>query len=151
LTQGEVFRFGIRAGIKRRSFDSFDQNSKIIKIDEPSPLTNLPPEIWFNILTKLDPSSLTALSIVNKEFNQLSSDNLIWRKLFRKEYPGRYGIMIRDISRHKNLLKKVSWKDSFNAESKIKIKLKWTSKMCDHCRYPDIIPRLIIPLFPLKG
>ena len=50
---------------------------------------------------------------------------------FLIELPGRYGIMVR----HRNLLKNISWKDSYNAESKLPVKLRWNNTQCDHCRF----------------
>ena len=90
---------------------------------------NLPTEIWMKILTKMDPLSLTSLSMVDSYFNHLTSDNLIWKKLYKTDYPARHSKMIglRDVLKH------ISWKDSYNADSKVQIELRWANQNCVPC------------------
>ena len=96
---------------------------------KPSPLVNLPTEIWMKILTKMDPLSLTSLSMADSYFNHLTSDNLIWKKLYKTDYPARHSKMIglRDVLKH------ISWKDSYNADSKVQIELRWANQNCVPC------------------
>lgn len=120
----------VRAGSKRGFDENQNGHAKMPKFDsEPSPLVNLPTEIWMNILTKLDPLSLTSLSMADSYFNNLTSDNLIWKKLYKTDYPARHSKMIglRDVLKH------ISWKDSYNADSKVQIELRWANQNCVPC------------------
>ena len=112
-------------------------------IFKPSPLVNLPTEIWMKILTKMDPLSLTSLSMADSYFNNLTSDNLIWKKLYKTDYPARHSKMI-GLPRRlcemypasqtlRDVLKHISWKDSYNADSKVQIELRWANQNCVPC------------------
>ena len=45
------------------------------------------------------------------------------------DFPNKY----RKKMEYKDLFKSVSWKDSYNADSKVSIKLKWQDSCCDFC------------------
>ena len=102
----------------------------------------------------MDPLSLTSLSMADSYFNHLTSDNLIWKKLYKTDYPARHSKMIglRDVLKH------ISWKDSYNADSKVQIELRWANQNCVPCirwnefqsTANDFITSLISRKLPLK-
>ena len=104
----------------------------------------------------MDPLSLTSLSMVDSYFNHLTSDNLIWKKLYKTDYPARHSKMIglRDVLKH------ISWKDSYNADSKVQIELRWANQNCVPCirwtlfkvlfKFNEWKPSLISRKLPLK-
>ncbi|KAK3845705.1 MAG: hypothetical protein J3R72DRAFT_487405 [Linnemannia gamsii] len=47
----------------------------------------LPPEVWATIFSRLYPSQLSRLSMVNKTFNKIVSSLSIWSRIFFVAYP----------------------------------------------------------------
>jgi len=96
---------------------------------EDSLVEQLPTEIWGKVIGHLDPLSLTKLAMTDSYFSTLANDNRVWKRLYQRDFPSKYQKKME----YRDLFKSVSWKDSYNADCKVPITLKWQNRWCDFC------------------
>ncbi len=65
--------------------------------DEPVQLLQLPPELLVEILRGLTPEEVITITAVNRTFNELGNDHILWKKLFEAppfvKYPFEEGMV----------------------------------------------------------
>ncbi len=65
---------------------SLQSSTPAVPIENPSPISMLPPTMIVKILELLKPADIAAFGTTCKSYNKISHDNQLWYTLFVKEF-----------------------------------------------------------------